>query len=309
MSDQPILQQPPQRAYKSYYVNSDHWDHYTPRSGDIVISTPAKAGTTWTQRIASVLVLQDTRLPGPLMEISPWLDCLLVPLDGMLRTLDGQQHRRFIKTHLPMDALPVHSGVSYLVVGRDLRDTAVSAHHHALGLNGVIGKPPQSLAEADDVHTPEQPWVPEDIRAFWRSYFTRSAFPWESNGWPYNSPTRHLESWWGHRNEPHVLFLHYQDLLDDLDKEMRRVSHFLDIPVDEERWPDLVQACRFSDMKADQDRMYPRDFADALTAMEFFHKGRNRQWAEILTEEDMALYRAAVEPLPPDLREWLTRSQ
>ncbi|WP_344260491.1 sulfotransferase domain-containing protein [Streptomyces sodiiphilus] len=307
MRTQTTLLRPPRRTYRSYFTDSTSWDRYEPRPGDIVISTPAKVGTTWTQRIASVLVFQDTRLPGPLMEISPWLDCRFVPVDAMLGTLEEQRHRRFLKTHLPMDALPVYSEVSYLVVARDLRDTAVSAHNHALGMNGLRDEFPDPPDE-DDVYTPRLPVVPEDIRAFWRDYFTRSPFPWEANGWPYNSPTRHLESWWGHRDEPNVLFLHFQDMLDDLDKEMRRVSAFLGIPVDEARWPALVKACTFSDMKATQDQVFPGRLAEALTSLEFFHKGRNGQWQNVFTDEDMALYRAAVEPLDPGMRAWLTRS-
>ncbi|MFD1832057.1 sulfotransferase domain-containing protein [Streptomyces desertarenae] len=297
----------PQRTYRSYFTDSTYWDDYRPRPGDIVISTPPKVGTTWTQRITSVLVFQSTRLPGPLMEISPWLDCAFTPLDRTLETLEGQRHRRFIKTHLPMDALPVHSDVSYLIVGRDLRDAAVSAHNHALGTSRAADRLPPGPT-GDDVHTPVHPPVPEDVHEHWRDYFTRSAFPWESDGWPFNSPTHHLESWWRHRGEPNVLFLHYQDMLDDLDGQMRRVSAFLDIPVDESVWPELVQACAFSDMRSGQDQIFGKGaIGDAATSFRFFHRGSSGQWRGIATEEDLALYRAAMEPLPADLRAWLAR--
>jgi aryl sulfotransferase len=224
----------------------------------------------------------------------------------MLQTLDGQRHRRFIKTHLPMDALPFYSEVSYIVVGRDLRDAAVSSHNHAVGLNNA-GVPFQ-VPVGDEVHTPDVPVIVEDLRAYWRDYFTLSPFPWESNGWPYNSPTAHLASWWEHREEPNVIFLHYQEMLDDLDKEMRRVSAFLDIPVDEAIWPDLVKTCTFSDMKARKEKVFPAPLAESMSTFEFFHKGTNGQWQGTFTEADMALYDAAVEPLPAELRAWLTRS-
>ncbi|MTE20574.1 sulfotransferase domain-containing protein [Streptomyces sp. TRM43335] len=297
----------PQRTYRSFFTDSTYWDHYRPRPGDIVISTPPKVGTTWTQRITSVLVFQSTDLPAPLMEISPWLDCAFAPLDQALATLERQRHRRFIKTHLPMDALPIHPEVSYLVVGRDLRDAAVSAHNHAMGTSRAAEHLPPGPS-GDDVHTPVHPPVSEDVREFWHGYFTRSAFPWESDGWPFNSPTRHLESWWRHRDAPNVLFLHYQEMLDDLDGQMRRVSAFLDIPVDEERWPELVAACTFSDMRAGQDRIFGEDTIGAAAAsFRFFHRGHSGQWHGRVTEEDLALYRAALEPLPADLRAWLAR--
>jgi aryl sulfotransferase len=298
----------PQRTYRSFFIDSTQWDAYEPRPGDVIISTPPKVGTTWTQRIVSVLVFQSAGLPGPLMEISPWLDCVYVPRERMLATLEAQRHRRFIKTHLPMDALPVYAEVSYLVVGRDLRDAAVSAHNHSLGMNWMAGQPSAAPA-GDDVHTPDQPTVPEDVRAHWRQYFTRSAFPWEANGWPFNSPTHHVKSWWEHRSEPNILFLHYQEMLDDLDKEMRRVSDFLGIPVDEAIWPELVHACTFRTMKARQEQIFAEGrIGDAVSAFEFFHKGHNGQWQDVVTDDDLALYRAAVDPLPADVRAWLTRS-
>ncbi len=303
------MQAPAVRTYRSFFIDSTHWDAFEPREGDIVISTAPKVGTTWTQRIVSVLVFQSPRLSGPLMDVSPWLDGIFTPRDDMLRRLEGQRHRRFIKSHLPLDGLPFHSGTSYLIVGRDPRDTAISAHNHARGMNATADDP-VAPPTGDDVHTPRQPVVADDPAVYWRDYFTRSAFPWEPNGWPFNSPTRHLESWWAVRDRPNVLFLHYQDLLDDLDGEMRRISAFLGIPVDERVWPELVAACRFGAMKAKPEQIFAKgSVADLVSNFEFFHRGRNGQWRDSGTaEEALALYRAAVAPLPDDLRTWLTRS-
>ena len=52
-------------------------------------------------------------------------------------------------------------------------------------------------------------------------------------------------SFWADRHRPNVLLVHYNDLKADLDAEMRRVSQFLGIPVDEQLWPSLVEAARF----------------------------------------------------------------
>ncbi|MBL1065849.1 sulfotransferase domain-containing protein [Streptomyces sp. 7-21] len=297
----------PDRTYRTFFMDSTHWERYEPRPGDIVVCTPAKVGTTWTQRIVSVLVFQDTELPQPLMALSPWLECNYVPLDVMTQGLAAQTHRRFMKSHLPLDALPFYSEVSYLIVGRDLRDAVLSTHNHALGLqrsaHEYVHRP-----EGEDVHTPEEPVITEDLAEYWRQYFTRSPFPWESNGWPYNSPTHHLASWWEYKDEPNVLFLHYQDMLDDLDKEMRRVSAFLGIPVDEAVWPRLVDACTFSSMKGGQDRIFPEQLKSSLSTFEFFHKGTNGRWQDAVPAELLDLYHAAMAPLPQDLRVWLARS-
>jgi aryl sulfotransferase len=301
-----------QRKYRSFLIDSTYWDDYRPRSGDVVICSQPKSGSTWTQRIVSVLVFNDPRLPDQLGRISPWLESRFTPVEQKLKTLEEQRHRRFIKTHLPMDALPVHPEVCYIVVGRDPRDTAVSAHNHTFGLYQQFlmdrKDPPLPPPTGDDVHLPELPAIPGDIREFWRLYFTRGAFPWETNGWPIISPTRFAETWWPHRSAPNILFLHYQDMLRDLDGEMRRVADFLGIAVDEARWPELVNACTFSEMKKSSEHA-PHGAAGNGARFEFFHKGRNRQWERFATEEDLGLYRAAMDPLDADLREWLARSE
>ncbi|MGP3969534.1 sulfotransferase domain-containing protein [Streptomyces sp. 6N223] len=297
---------PPRRAYRTFYTDSTRWERYEPRPGDIVVSTPAKVGTTWTQRIVSVLVFQSPELPAPLLEISPWLDATFVPLDAMLQGLAGQEHRRFIKTHLPMDALPVYEEVSYLVVGRDLRDAALSTHSHALSLNDA--EIDFVTPAGEDVHTPESPKVTDDVHTYWRDYFTRSSLPWESDGWPYNSPTHHLASWWEHRDEPNILFLHYQEMLDDLDAQMRRVSAFLGIPVDEARFPELVAACTFDTMKSRVEEVIPDQLAQSAPDWKLFRKGRSGQWHDRFDAEELGLYEAAMARLPADLRAWLART-
>jgi aryl sulfotransferase len=294
----------PERAYRSHFTDSTHWNEYEPRPGDIVISTPLKVGTTWAQRITAALVFGSAELPGPLMSVSPWLDCTYYPLVMQLMGLEAQDHRRFLKTHLPVDALPIYSEVSYLVVGRDLRDAAVSTFNHARGVGNSEGRPLE-IPKSEDVHTPELPKIPEDLRRFWKRYFTRSAFPWETDGWPYNSPTHHLASWWELREEPNVLLLHYQDMLDDLDGQMRRVAAFLGIPVDEGVWPDLVTSCTFSEMKAKKNEMWSGQLGSSLSSFEFFHKGKSGQWQDALTPEDLTLYETAMTRVPADLRAWL----
>ncbi|MCB0122470.1 MAG: sulfotransferase domain-containing protein, partial [Caldilineaceae bacterium] len=97
-------------TYQSHILDSTRWQQYRPRADDIIISTPPKSGTTWMQEIVRQLVFlgQDTpeRDAMGLWQVSPWLEQRLTPLDVVLRQLEAQQHRRFIKAHLPLDGLP-----------------------------------------------------------------------------------------------------------------------------------------------------------------------------------------------------------
>lgn len=58
--------------YRSIASDSARWDGFPFREGDIVISTPPKCGTTWTQMICALLVFGTPKLDRPLVQISQW---------------------------------------------------------------------------------------------------------------------------------------------------------------------------------------------------------------------------------------------
>src|SRR5712672_1576937 len=89
------------RRYEASMYYSNRWDGFELRPDDIVISTPPKCGTTWTQMICALLIFQSTAFARPLSRISPWLDMRTRPRGEVVADLDAQQHRRFIKTHTP----------------------------------------------------------------------------------------------------------------------------------------------------------------------------------------------------------------
>ncbi|EUA90763.1 glycolipid sulfotransferase [Mycobacterium ulcerans str. Harvey] len=91
-----------------------------------MISAPSKCGVTLTQRLVSLLVFDGPQLPGPLAEVSPWLDRTVRPVNEVVAALNAQGHRRFIKTHTPLDGLVLDDRVTYIGVGRDPRDAAMS---------------------------------------------------------------------------------------------------------------------------------------------------------------------------------------
>ncbi|MBV8464232.1 MAG: sulfotransferase domain-containing protein, partial [Acidimicrobiales bacterium] len=123
------------RNYKSHDDDNGRWIGFPFRDGDIVISSRSKTGTTWVQMICALLIFQTPELPGPLGSLSPWLDWRVVPVSEVYEQLAAQDHRRFIKTHTPLDGLPVDPRVTYIVPGRHPLDTAVSLYHHSANLD------------------------------------------------------------------------------------------------------------------------------------------------------------------------------
>ena len=96
--------------YRSTVLDSNRWQRFSARAGDIIISTPAKSGTTWMQMICALLIFQRTTFDRSLDLISPCLDMQTRDIGDVIADLEAQQHRRFIKTHTPLDGLPVRSG-------------------------------------------------------------------------------------------------------------------------------------------------------------------------------------------------------
>ena len=164
--------QAPRTRYRSIVADSGRWDGFAFRPGDVVISTPPKCGTTWTQMLCALLIFDGPAFPAPLDEVSPWLDMCTRPLAEVTAALAAQTHRRFIKTHTPLDGLPLHADVTYLVVGRDPRDVAISFEHHAANLDfarflelraAAVGN--EDLAELPERRVPSEDPV-ERFRTF-----------------------------------------------------------------------------------------------------------------------------------------------
>jgi len=122
------------REYRNHHLDSTRWDRFVVRDDDIVVTTAYKAGTTWTQRILAALVFGPGPLPKTLGEISPWIDSRFMgPIEPVLASVEAQEHRRFLKSHLAVDGLRFFPEAKYIVVGRDTRDVFMSFFNHYSG--------------------------------------------------------------------------------------------------------------------------------------------------------------------------------
>ncbi|MGH8991966.1 MAG: sulfotransferase domain-containing protein [Acidimicrobiia bacterium] len=290
------------RIYRHHHLDSTRWDGVTFRPGDVVVSTSAKAGTTWMQRILSLLVLGAGDLPGLLSRISPWIDCrYMEPIDDTLKRIEAQEHQRFLKSHLPLDALPYDPGVRYICVGRDTRDVFMSLWNHYRSYTDAMY---ETLAKGDPVGGP-LPRCPAEPRQLWLWWMTRGSFAWESDGWPFWSHHYQVASFWRFRHLPNVLLVHYNDLLADLAGEMRRVADFVGVDVPAARWPDLVEGAGFEAMKRGASALLGDMERFSGGATTFIYKGTNQRWRDVLEPGDLDLYERVAGTLDPGMGEWL----
>ena len=283
--------------YQSHDEDSVRWLGFRFRPGDIVISTRRRTGTTWMQLICGLLIFQRPELPAPLWHLSPWLDHLVVPADVVYARLAEQPHRRFIKTHTPLDGIPADPQVTYIVTARHPLDAFVSFRRQIDNMDrarmeqltgGAIAPEPN-----ETLHDTTLRWIEEDA---------------DPRAQPESLPgmLAHFAGAWAKRYEPNVVLMHYDDLRADLEGQMRGLAWRLGIAVPEQAWPALTSSASFQRMKERADRLIPATQGIIKDTGSFFNRGTSGAGSEILTDEEMARYHArAAQLAPADMLTWL----
>jgi aryl sulfotransferase len=300
--------------YRNVLWDSARWDGFTFRDGDIVISTPVRSGTTWMQTICALLVFGTPEFGSGLDELSPWLDSLMQPHASMVSDLEAQRHRRFMKSHTPLDGLPFEAGVSYVCVGRDPRDVGISFGNFIANMDpravqrareAAIGLPAMDeisayLSAPDEVSERDgfRRWMLDDT-------------PVADSGPSLRLTLHHLATFWDVCDSSNVILVHYDDLKADLPGEMRRLAQRLDITVPESAWPSLERAATFEEMQENAGRLVPESgLAIWRDERRFFNRGVSGQWRGVLADDDLREYASrAAELAAPDLLGWVHRSR
>jgi|TARA_B100000959_G_scaffold100002_1_gene105774 aryl sulfotransferase len=295
------------RVYQNHHLDSTRWDLFEPRSDDIVITTAYKSGTTWTQDIFYHLIYGDSDpLPKP-DSVNVWPDANFMGIDRdfLKKWLAGFEKQRYIKSHLPLDGLPYFKEVRYVIVCRDPRDVFMSFFNHFSRYTEIayarMNNPEVLIGDP-------LPACPEDPRELWKDWITRGWFEWESEGYPFWSNLHHTQTYWNYRHLPNFLFIHYNDMLADLEGIVRKLADFAYIQVNDEKVNRVVEATTFANVKKriEAEQNNPRDTMFKGGSKTFFFKGTNGRWKDVLSHSDLTLYEQAKErELTRDCAEWL----
>lgn len=270
--------------------DSRRWQHIAIRPDDIIISTPPKSGTTWTQQIVHSLLWPSGDAPGTRGDLARWVDMRLRPIDELVEHLESQEHRRSIKTHSPATCTPFDPGCSYIVVYRDGRDALLSWGNHRRHMRSDVMAEMNEQAAADGL-------APLDLQFDGDYDKLYQEWLWIC------SPIEHLRSWWPRSTADNVLFVHYAELTADLGGEMRRIADFLGLRVADDRWAAVVDSCTLEAMRAGSVGM-ERVFDGG--AQSFFHKGGSGRWRGVLPQDILDDYRHRVDnELPSAAARWL----
>jgi aryl sulfotransferase len=286
------------RSFVNRFFDPTVWDDFNYRKDDIVIASYAKAGTTLAQQIVAQLMF-NTGEDVDVAAISPWIDSVYPDKRTKLDLLQAQSHRRFFKTHLPVDALAFSDDAKYIYLARDGRDIALSLfdHQNATRPDAQLLSS-ESAAASGKLRVLAPAQLP--IGDFFDAWLDKDGHPF----WPFWD---NLRSWWQARTLPNVLFVHYADLVSNMSAEIERIAAFLDLPLSADRLPSILSNCSFDSMRANARLYVPHGsglWKDEGKA--FFNKGQNGRWTDVLSPQARASFeQRALDELGPACAGWM----
>lgn len=286
--------------YRSTDEDSGRWEGFAFRQGDVVVSTRSKHGTTWLQTILLLLIHGPPPWSDPLGVLAPWLDHLGEPLERVRQRLAAQEHRRVIKTHTPLDGLPMDPRATHLVVARHPLDAAVSLYHQGDNIDR------DRLAALTGTTAPA-PRGPRRPPGAWLAGWVRRTADPRMQLDSLDGVLHHLGDAWARRDDPNVVLVHFDDLRGDLVGQMRRLADELELPP-ARPLAELAPEASFAAMRARADQLAPDASGILRDRRAFFRDGTSGAGAALLSAEDRDLYHRRVSRIAdPGLLAWLHR--
>ncbi|XP_065103837.1 cytosolic sulfotransferase 3-like [Paramisgurnus dabryanus] len=241
---------------------TDNWENvknFQARPDDILIATYPKAGTTWLSYILDLLYFgndaSDHRNTKPIYMRVPFLEsCFQVIPTGTELANNLKTSPRLIKTHLPVQLVPKsfweqNSRVVY--VARNAKDNAVSYFHF----------------DRMNMVQPE----PGDWNQFLQKFMEgKNVFgPWYD----------HVSGWWEKKQTySNLLYLFYEDLVEDTGREVERLCSFLGLSTSAEERQKITKGVHFDVMKNNKMTNYSTIPVMDFKISPFMRKGKVGDW-------------------------------
>lgn len=278
-------------TYRGVLTTPERWQTWQPRQGDILVCTPPKCGTTWTQTMTAMLLNGKTDLPERVSVMSPWVDANFSAPEDVAADLTKQSGRRVVKTHTPADGFPVWNGVTVIAVYRHPLDVFFSLRKHALNMK-------------DNPDHPMKRPISEALASFLSTSYDFEDFDRDSLA----TIARHYHETVQSNRLPKLELFHYADMIADQRGTVKRLADFVGVGSDDDLIDQITTATGFETMRAEAHKYAPeggKDFWNDDKA--FFDSGGSDKWRGKVSDSDMALYNARMAELVPDAtqRNWL----
>jgi hypothetical protein len=279
------------RTYRGTFTKPENWDAFQPRTGDVLLVTPAKSGTTWTQSMIAMLLHGTPELPDKLNTLSPWIDGGFGVIDDYLADLARQPARRVIKTHTPALGVPVWQNVPVIAVFRHPLEVFLSIRKHLTNAKAVGDHPllaPMDQALSFYLNTP---FDDDDIDRDTLMILVR-----------------HFEEMVLSDHMGEKLILNYARIKADHPSTVAGLDAFLDTGASKDLQAQIVHATDFGTMKTRAADFAPEANNDVWhNDQAFFAGGQSGHWRTAFTEAQIAAYDARfAQALPnPAHRRWI----
>uniref|UniRef100_I3KKX3 Sulfotransferase n=1 Tax=Oreochromis niloticus TaxID=8128 RepID=I3KKX3_ORENI len=277
---------------------TDNWENvqnFQARPDDILIATYPKAGTTWVSQILDLLYFGQTCPERhnniPIYERVPFLEIAIPSLDlgyqsvislwlcyhvtcfpyqrfpySMFTPHAGKDLAdklpttpRLIKTHFPVQFVPKsfwEQNCRIVYVARNAKDNMVSYFHF------------------------DRMNVVEPEAGEWNNYFHRFL----EGQMVFGSWYEHVRGWWEKKQScSNILYLFYEDLIEDTEQELVRICSFLGLSPTTELKKQVTEKVQFDNMKNNKMVNGSADEVFDLKISPFMRKGRVGDWKNHFT--------------------------
>jgi len=268
------------RSISDLVFQKDSYDNgklFVPRSTDIIICPYFKCGTTWLQQITHGLRSRGDMNFEEISFVVPWIE-VAQSMHLNLTAPQGFEPRLF-KSHYTWDEIP--KGCRYICAVRDPEDMIVSLFRFME--NWFIE--PGTV----DLDTFAQAYCPDDGRltGYWL----------------------HLTSWWEQQANPNILFLAYENMIEDSSETVKQIADFMQIQLDDALLERVLWQSSREFMLAHKDRFDERGIrrlaerlanlpfeSDAFKVTENAPRAGRLQLSESMRQKFAAVWRDQIHP-------------
>uniref|UniRef100_UPI0037E91CBD amine sulfotransferase-like n=1 Tax=Semicossyphus pulcher TaxID=241346 RepID=UPI0037E91CBD len=233
--------------------------HLELRDSDVFVITYPKSGTIWMQQI--LLLIEAKGDPSSVSQakyngdLVPWIE-----VEGTREAFITAPSPRFRVSHLQHHLMPAalsRRKGKVIYIARNPKDVLVSYFHF------------HKIANMLD--------TPKDFNDFFERFMRAEVF---GGSW-----FEHIKTWYSHREEMNMLFITYEEMIQDLASAVKRISSLLGKNLTEEQLSDVVKHSTFTNMKKIPQASYEQVSDDLLNHQQgnFMRKGTIGDWKNHFT--------------------------